>query len=115
MNARVATQADLDGVLALLVADEEFFTGRAPKIGLADLRSRLARVDLEHDTWLYEEDGAAAGFGWVEPEYHPRSFEDWWEQRRSAPDFDPTLWFLIRNGDEVVAVVRNDPNRKSLG
>jgi mycothiol synthase len=48
-------------------------------------------------------------------EHHPRPFEEWWEQKRSAPDYDPTLWFLIRDGGEVAATVRNDPERNGGG
>jgi mycothiol synthase len=48
-------------------------------------------------------------------EHHARPFEDWWQEKQNAPDFDPTLWFLIREGAEVAAVVRNDPNRNGGG
>jgi ribosomal protein S18 acetylase RimI-like enzyme len=37
------------------------------------------------------------------------------EQKQSAPDYDPTLWFLIRDRDEVAATVRNDPERNGGG
>jgi mycothiol synthase len=48
-------------------------------------------------------------------EHHPRPFDEWWEQKRAAPDYDPTLWYLIRDGDEVAATVRNDPERNGGG
>ena len=48
-------------------------------------------------------------------EHHPMPFERWWEQKQAAPDYDPTLWFLIRDGDEVAATVRNDPVRNGGG
>jgi mycothiol synthase len=48
-------------------------------------------------------------------EHHPRSFEQWWDLHSAAPDFDPSLWFLIRDGDEIAAVVRNEPNRNGGG
>jgi GNAT superfamily N-acetyltransferase len=48
-------------------------------------------------------------------EHHSVGFETWWEHRQSAHDFDPTLWFLIREGDEVAAVVRNEPDRNGGG
>jgi len=48
-------------------------------------------------------------------EHQTRAFEEWWEERRNAPDFDPTLWFLVRDGDEVAAAVRNDPFRSGGG
>ena len=48
-------------------------------------------------------------------EHHPLPFEEWWEQKRAAPGYDPTLWYLIRDGDEVAATVRNDPERNGGG
>ncbi|MDP9262480.1 MAG: GNAT family N-acetyltransferase [Actinomycetota bacterium] len=48
-------------------------------------------------------------------EHHAVGFDKWWELRQSAHDFDPTLWFLIRDGDEVAAVVRNEPDRNGGG
>jgi len=48
-------------------------------------------------------------------EHHSVGFDKWWELHQSAHDFDPTLWFLIRDGDEVAAVVRNEPNRNGGG
>jgi ribosomal protein S18 acetylase RimI-like enzyme len=48
-------------------------------------------------------------------EHHSTPFEEWWEQKQNAPDFDPTLWFLIREGTEIAAVARNDPNRNEGG
>ncbi|HET7566395.1 MAG TPA: GNAT family N-acetyltransferase [Gaiellaceae bacterium] len=48
-------------------------------------------------------------------EHHSSPFEQWWDEKRAAPDYDPTLWFLVRDGDEVAAVVRNDPERMGGG
>jgi mycothiol synthase len=48
-------------------------------------------------------------------EHHSPPLEEWWQEKRNAPDFDPTLWFLIRDGAEVAAVVRNEPNRREGG
>jgi mycothiol synthase len=48
-------------------------------------------------------------------EFHPQPFEQWWEQKRAAPDYDPTLWFVIRDGGEIAATVRNDPERNGGG
>jgi mycothiol synthase len=47
--------------------------------------------------------------------FHSRSFDEWWESKRSQPDYDPTLWFLVRDGDEIVAAARNYPNRNGGG
>src|SRR6266511_666116 len=42
-------------------------------------------------------------------------FDRWYELRVKAPDFDPTLWFLVRDGDELAAVMRCDPDRSDAG
>lgn len=43
-------------------------------------------------------------------------FEEWRELRLvKDPDFDPTLWFIVRDGDEFAAVVRNEPDRSGAG
>jgi mycothiol synthase len=42
-------------------------------------------------------------------------FERWAERRINVPDFDPTLWFIVREGDEVAAVLRGDPERAGAG
>lgn len=41
-------------------------------------------------------------------------FERWRELRLEAPDFDPTLWFLVWDGAEVAAVLRGE-RRAELG
>jgi mycothiol synthase len=48
-------------------------------------------------------------------EHHSTPFEQWWDEKRAAPDYDPTTWFLVRDGDEIAAVVRNDPDRNGGG
>lgn len=42
-------------------------------------------------------------------------FDEWWRFRSQAEDFDPTLWFLVRDGDRVAAVCRCDANRRGGG
>ncbi len=48
-------------------------------------------------------------------EYQPQSFEDWWQRQLKKPDHDPSLWFLVRDGEAVVAATRNDPERSGGG
>jgi mycothiol synthase len=226
MTRRALTPDDLGHAVELLRADEEQLVGRPARIGLADLREWLSRVDLEGDTWLFEEDGSLAAFGWGETqgaqgwaagvvhpdskrqglgallldcserrlpelgakrvhqfsyaadrgaaalfvargyrevrrfyemaieldgppdaaelpsgftiesfdesrarkfhgaldesfqdhwEHHSVPFEAWWEQKRSVPDYDPSLWFVIRADTELAAAVRNEPNRRDGG
>jgi mycothiol synthase len=38
-------------------------------------------------------------------EWHATPFDEWWEQRR---DDDHSLWFVVRDGDEIAAIVRNE-------
>jgi mycothiol synthase len=48
-------------------------------------------------------------------EYQPQSFEDWWQRQLKSPDHDPSLWFLVRDEESVVAATRNDPERSGGG
>lgn len=48
-------------------------------------------------------------------EYGPQSFEKWWERQVAKPDHDPSLWFLVRTDEDVVAATRNDPERSGGG
>jgi mycothiol synthase len=47
--------------------------------------------------------------------YEPQPFEQWWERQVAKPDHDPSLWFLVRTGEDVVAATRNDPERSGGG
>jgi mycothiol synthase len=41
-------------------------------------------------------------------EHQPESFEEWWPRQRGRTNFDPSLWFVVRDGSELVGVVRNE-------
>jgi ribosomal protein S18 acetylase RimI-like enzyme len=41
-------------------------------------------------------------------EHRPESFEDWWGRQRERSNYDPSLWFVVRDGDEVAAAARNE-------
>lgn len=45
-------------------------------------------------------------------EYHPTPFEEWME-RTERPSFDPTLWFLALDGDQIAGATlcTNEPQR----
>jgi ribosomal protein S18 acetylase RimI-like enzyme len=45
----------------------------------------------------------------------PEPFEHWAERRLNVADFDPTLWFIVRERDEIAAVLRCDPERAGAG
>ncbi len=38
--------------------------------------------------------------------HSPMEFERWWEMRSKDSNFDPSLWFVVRDGDEIAAVGR---------
>ncbi len=48
-------------------------------------------------------------------EYQPEPFEAWWERQVARPDHDPSLWFVVRTGEDVAAATRNDPERSGGG
>lgn len=48
-------------------------------------------------------------------EFQPTPFETWWERQIARPDHDPSLWFLVRTGEDVAAATRNDPERSGGG
>ena len=45
----------------------------------------------------------------------PLPFERWYEHHAEANDFDPTLWFVVRDGDEIAGVLRGEPQRFDAG
>jgi mycothiol synthase len=47
--------------------------------------------------------------------HSPMAFDAWWEMRSKDPQFDPSLWFLVRDGDEVAAVARCEGGRHGGG
>lgn len=44
-------------------------------------------------------------------EFHPVPFDEWWSRRSGDPDFDISWWFVVREGEETVAAIRNVPAR----
>ena len=48
-------------------------------------------------------------------EHHTTPFEAWYERHSANPNFDPSLWFLIRSDGEIAAVARNEANRNGGG
>ncbi|HEY8793009.1 MAG TPA: GNAT family N-acetyltransferase [Gaiellaceae bacterium] len=42
-------------------------------------------------------------------------FDSWAERRIDIPEFDPTLWFVVREGNEIAGVLRGDPERGGTG
>jgi mycothiol synthase len=39
-------------------------------------------------------------------EHEPETFEEWWARQRRRENYDPSLWFVIRDGGEIAGVAR---------
>jgi mycothiol synthase len=65
ISQRALTRDDAALVAELLVDDERHF-GLPPSLTEQDVRSWWLRTDLDHDSWLLEEDGTAIGGGWFD-------------------------------------------------
>jgi len=49
-------------------------------------------------------------------EWHGTSFDQWWKTRNGQhSDANGPLWFLVRDGDEIAAVARNEAERNGGG
>ena len=48
-------------------------------------------------------------------EHQPEPYEEWWRRQVEKPDHDPSLWYFVRDGEEVAAATRNDPERSGGG
>lgn len=48
-------------------------------------------------------------------EHQSQDFDAWWQRHTSNPNFDPTLWFLIRDRHQIAATARNEANRNGGG
>jgi mycothiol synthase len=46
-------------------------------------------------------------------ENQPETFDEWLERQRGKANHDPSLWFLVRDGDEIAAIVRNELREKA--
>ena len=55
-------------------------------------------------------DSFADEWGW-----HQQPFDQWTRERLEAPETDTTLWFIVREGEEIAAVARCDPKREGGG
>jgi ribosomal protein S18 acetylase RimI-like enzyme len=222
VTVRPLTHDDLPALADFLARDEERLTGNPSRIGAADVREWTSLADLEHDSWLAEDESGIAAAAWMyaagdlgvgivavglraqetgignefvalteararahgaarmhqfalgpdtyardlltslgyedvrhfyemaielterpeladveiesvrpedaeafhaaldaafqdhwEPHSHP--FAEWYERHSSNPNFDLSLWYLIRSDGEIAAVARNEANRNGGG
>jgi GNAT superfamily N-acetyltransferase len=44
-----------------------------------------------------------------------KPFEQWAENRINVPEFDPALWFIVREGADIAAALRGEPERGGAG
>ncbi len=84
----------------------------APAVPSLPTGLTLESFRAEHARAFYETLDGAFQDHW---EHHSVPFDRWWEQKQAAHDFDPTLWFLVRAGDEIAGVIRNEPERNGGG
>ena len=73
---------------------------------------RVERFRPEDAPAFYDalNDAFADEWGWA-----PMDYDEWYRLRVEGDDSDPSLWFVVREGEEIAAVVRNDPNRVGGG
>ena len=48
-------------------------------------------------------------------EHHSLPFDEWWARHSARPGLDLSLWYVIRDGDELAAVSRNEGDRNGGG
>ena len=73
---------------------------------------RVERFRTEDARAFYDalNDAFADEWGWAAMDY-----EEWYRLRIENEDSDPSLWFVVRDGDDIAAVARNDSNRLGGG
>ncbi len=65
MNVRPLTPDDLPAMAAFLARDEERLTGKPSKIVESDVREWTSLADLEHDSWVAEDESGFAAVAWM--------------------------------------------------
>ena len=65
MNVRPLTSDDLPAIAEFLARDEERLTGKPSRIVAADVREWTSLADLEHDSWLAEDEAGIAAVSWM--------------------------------------------------
>ncbi len=66
MNVRPIDPGDLAAIAAIAGADEAALHGwDERRVGVVDVRTWLARIDLGRDSWALEEEGRIVGGGWL--------------------------------------------------
>ena len=116
------TEQGAERILSFTVAADERASELLERHGYREVRRFWDMgVDLDEDLpepavaiETFTEDDARAFHAANEEAFedhwepHPTSFDSWWERQLGRTNYDPSLWFLIRDGDEVVAIARNE-------
>jgi GNAT superfamily N-acetyltransferase len=122
VNVRPFADDDAPAVAALISADEERFYGRPGRVTGADIPAieltEAPSPPVVPDGLVVDElrDGeyeafyAALNEAFAEHwEWHPEPFEKWLQRRQGQHrDEHGPVWFVVRDGDELAAVTRND-------
>ena len=58
----------------------------------------VTQFDLDEARALHTAINDAFAGQW---DFHPRPFDEWAKHRLEADEFDPTLWFVARDGEEI--------------
>jgi mycothiol synthase len=74
VSIRPFTPEDFPAIAEFLADDETHLFGRPSRLGVPDVKAWLAKPDLPHDTWLFEDRGGIVALGWAEKEEHDRGF-----------------------------------------
>src|SRR5205814_435454 len=123
LRLRPATVADAPAIDELITAADEAVQGWSES-SQSELLGWWRMVDLERDSWVLHDDHSIAAYAVRfapgdafadEWNFVHTPFDKWWQLRVAAPDFDPTLWFIVRDGDELAAVARCEPERSNAG
>ena len=67
MNVRPLTPADAAAVAELAGADEAALRGTPSRLQEADILAWWSHVELEPDSWLFQEAGTPVAAGWFHP------------------------------------------------
>lgn len=65
LNARPITGDDLPELAGFLAREEARLFGRPSRIAVADVREWTSLADLEHDSWLCEDESGLAAVAWM--------------------------------------------------
>lgn len=48
-------------------------------------------------------------------EHRAEPFDEWWERQRKRSNYDPSVWYVVRDGPEIAAATRNESEHAGGG